>query len=339
MAETIRSLDRVTRIADRRLRGSPILLQIWLQSHTSPFGLVRPVLFFNRSESIILRLLPFVRVEERKASELIKFFREVSHKGFKWRAAWMPPGPMALRCHDFNRIQLLSHAGSTTYFPARVMRQFSSLQTVPDNTAWTKFEHTWRDDQMSVDCQSDIQQWNSSAHEDFTGFPQPESSTPYGAPSTSRRPSKQNSLALGPRGTAFVGRSPRKMSNSSISASFKGSSPKHTPSYKDAVRSWHVRTLLWRATTHFCTTGESCQPSRVDHPWSSPLHGETCCDQKMFIPVTHPARQASRANLRGQVTCGLYPSSMARRAVDRGPTLSKARLTNTNFFLTESVTA
>ncbi|PKI64628.1 hypothetical protein CRG98_014966 [Punica granatum] len=65
-AETIRSLDRVTQTTDQRLRGSPILLQIWLQSHASPFGLVRPILFFNCSESIISRLLPLVRVEKRK---------------------------------------------------------------------------------------------------------------------------------------------------------------------------------------------------------------------------------------------------------------------------------
>ncbi|PKI71963.1 hypothetical protein CRG98_007646 [Punica granatum] len=158
VAETIRSLNRVTRTADRRLRGSPILLQIWVQSHASPFGLMRPVLVFNHSKSIISRLLPLVHVEERKVSEWIKIFREVSPKGFKWRAAWMPPGPMALRCHDFNGIPLLSHAGSTTYFPSRVMRQFGSLQTVPEDTARTRFEHTWREDQTSVDCQSDIQQ-------------------------------------------------------------------------------------------------------------------------------------------------------------------------------------
>ncbi|PKI78462.1 hypothetical protein CRG98_001102 [Punica granatum] len=43
MAETIRSVDRVTRTHDRKMRGSPILLQFWLQSHARPFGLVRPV--------------------------------------------------------------------------------------------------------------------------------------------------------------------------------------------------------------------------------------------------------------------------------------------------------
>ncbi|OWM77823.1 hypothetical protein CDL15_Pgr021986 [Punica granatum] len=40
-----------------------------------------------------------------------------------------------------------------------------------------------------------------------------------GHPQLRASPSKRNSLASGPRGTAFVGRSPRKMSNSSISAS------------------------------------------------------------------------------------------------------------------------
>ncbi|PKI73585.1 hypothetical protein CRG98_006033 [Punica granatum] len=48
VVETIWFLDRVTRTADHRLRGSLIL--IWLQSHANPFSLVRLALFFNRSE-------------------------------------------------------------------------------------------------------------------------------------------------------------------------------------------------------------------------------------------------------------------------------------------------
>ncbi|PKI74789.1 hypothetical protein CRG98_004807 [Punica granatum] len=158
LAETIRSLDRVTRKTDRRLRGSPILLQIWLQSHANPFGLVRPVMFFTCPESIISRLLPFLRVEERKVSEWIKIFREIALRGFKWRAAWMPPGPMALRCPDFYGVPLMSHAGSTTYFPARVVRQLGSLQTVPEDTARTRFEHTWHEDQTPADRQSNVEQ-------------------------------------------------------------------------------------------------------------------------------------------------------------------------------------
>ncbi|PKI60441.1 hypothetical protein CRG98_019182 [Punica granatum] len=59
-------------------------------------------------------------------------------------------------------------------------------------------------------------------------------------------PSKQSSLPSGPRGTAFVRRSPRKTSNSSISVSFKGSLPRHAPSYRDGIKSWHVQTLPWR---------------------------------------------------------------------------------------------
>ncbi|OWM65082.1 hypothetical protein CDL15_Pgr028800 [Punica granatum] len=96
VAETVWSLDRVLRTRDRRIRGSPILLQIWFQSQASPFGLVRPVMYFNGPESIISRLLSLVRVEERKISERIKIFREIPPRGFKWRAAWMPPGPAAL---------------------------------------------------------------------------------------------------------------------------------------------------------------------------------------------------------------------------------------------------
>ncbi|PKI49584.1 hypothetical protein CRG98_030040 [Punica granatum] len=148
VAETILSLDRVTRTTDRRLRGSPILLQIWLQSPANPFGLLRPVLFFSCSGSIISQLLSLIRVE-RKVSEWIKIFREIPPRSFKWRAAWMPPGPAALKCHYFNGVPLVSHAGSTTYFPARVMslaacRQSPSTRHILDSNifgGWIR--HPW----------------------------------------------------------------------------------------------------------------------------------------------------------------------------------------------------
>ncbi|PKI44499.1 hypothetical protein CRG98_035111 [Punica granatum] len=143
VTETIRSLDR---------------------SHAFPFGLVHPVMYFAKQESIISRLLPFVRVEERKINEWMKVFREMSPRSFKWRAAWMPPGPMALKCANFNGIPLISHAGSTTYFLSRVMRQLGGLQTIPEDMAQTKFEYTWREDQKSVDRQSEIEQALATWH-------------------------------------------------------------------------------------------------------------------------------------------------------------------------------
>ncbi|PKI48381.1 hypothetical protein CRG98_031234 [Punica granatum] len=42
VAETIRFLDRITRTSEQRLRGSPILLQIWLQSNADPLSLMPP---------------------------------------------------------------------------------------------------------------------------------------------------------------------------------------------------------------------------------------------------------------------------------------------------------
>ncbi|PKI61534.1 hypothetical protein CRG98_018030 [Punica granatum] len=127
VVETIRSLDRVLRTCDRRIRGSPMLLQIWFQSHANPLRLLRSIMYFNGPESIISRLLPLLRVEERKVSEWIKIFREIAPRGFKWRATWMPPGPMTLRCPDFYGVPLMSHAGSITYFPTRVVRQLGGL--------------------------------------------------------------------------------------------------------------------------------------------------------------------------------------------------------------------
>ncbi|OWM90941.1 hypothetical protein CDL15_Pgr019253 [Punica granatum] len=52
----------------------------------------------------------------------------------------------------------MSHAGSTTYFPVRVVRQLGGLQTVPEDTARTRFEHTWREDQTPADRQSNVEQ-------------------------------------------------------------------------------------------------------------------------------------------------------------------------------------
>ncbi|PKI68962.1 hypothetical protein CRG98_010642 [Punica granatum] len=38
------------------------------------------------------------------------------------------------------------------------MRQFGGLQTVPEDMARDRFEYTWREDQIYVDRQSDIEQ-------------------------------------------------------------------------------------------------------------------------------------------------------------------------------------
>ncbi|PKI69380.1 hypothetical protein CRG98_010178 [Punica granatum] len=83
---------------------------------------------------------------------------------------------MALRCPDFYGVPLMSHAGSITYFPTRVVRQLGGLQTVPEDTARTKFEHTWREDQTPADRQT--------AHEDLVNSPRVEDGGSLGATPT-----------------------------------------------------------------------------------------------------------------------------------------------------------
>ncbi|PKI63074.1 hypothetical protein CRG98_016525 [Punica granatum] len=65
---------------------------------------------------------------------------------------------MALKCPDFYGIPLVSHAGSTTYFPARVVRQLGGLQVVPEDMTRDRFEHIWWEDQTSVDRWQAIEQ-------------------------------------------------------------------------------------------------------------------------------------------------------------------------------------
>ncbi|PKI33940.1 hypothetical protein CRG98_045669 [Punica granatum] len=187
VAETIRSLDRVLRTRDRRIRGSPILLQIWFQSHANPFGLVRPIMYFNGPESIISRLLSLLRVEERKVSEWIKIFREIAPRGFKWRAAWMPPEPMAFRCPDFYGVPLMSHARSTTYFPAPVDQapadRQSNVKQVLDTWQTVITERPYfpehptldeRDFQATEEYIIRFYRWGPATHEDLVNSPRVE---------------------------------------------------------------------------------------------------------------------------------------------------------------------
>ncbi|PKI58131.1 hypothetical protein CRG98_021480 [Punica granatum] len=60
-----------------------------------------------------------------------------------------------------------------------------------------------------------------------------------------------------------------------------------------------------------CMTGELCRPSRVDYPRSSPLHGETCCDQRPSIPAIHPARQSNTASKSASPPCSALRCSPA----------------------------
>ncbi|PKI69345.1 hypothetical protein CRG98_010279 [Punica granatum] len=65
---------------------------------------------------------------------------------------------MALRYPDFYGVPLISHAKSTTYFPTRVVRQLGDLRTIPEDTALTRFEHNWREDQTPADRQINVEQ-------------------------------------------------------------------------------------------------------------------------------------------------------------------------------------
>ncbi|PKI63896.1 hypothetical protein CRG98_015677 [Punica granatum] len=255
---------------------------------------------------------------------------------------------MALKCPDFHGIPLVSHVGSTMYFSVRVMRQFGSLQTIPEDRAHTRFEHTRREDQTSVDCQSDIPQvlsawrtavmelpyfpdhpiqderdfqvleeyilrfyrWSSSAHEDFTGSPQLEGSTLYAASSTSSRAVQAELTSLrterdnlcreiAEKDEQLIDQRQLQRELAQAHAELQRRDQELARSNVALERS---RKKARGVTTHFYTTGKSCQLSRVGHLRPSPfLHGKAS-----YGPRADPP--------------------------------SKARLTNTNFFLTGSVT-
>ncbi|OWM64677.1 hypothetical protein CDL15_Pgr013835 [Punica granatum] len=51
------------------------------------------------------------------------------------------------------------------------MRQLVGLQTIPEDTARTRFEYTWREDQKSVDRQSEIEQALAASRTIITEHP------------------------------------------------------------------------------------------------------------------------------------------------------------------------
>ncbi|PKI66117.1 hypothetical protein CRG98_013475 [Punica granatum] len=191
---------------------------------------------------------------------------------------------MTLRCPDFYGVPLVSHAGSTTYFLVRVVKQLNGLQMVPEDTARTKFEHTWREDQTSVDRQSSIEQvlaaWQTVITKRHTSpsirpmrneISKLRRNTSFASidgvqkhmrilPTLHKSkltehsghlppqiwPSKPSLLASEPREIVFAWKSQKRTSSLLISVNYRGSSPKPASSYRGAIRNWRERTPLWR---------------------------------------------------------------------------------------------
>ncbi|PKI57938.1 hypothetical protein CRG98_021653 [Punica granatum] len=190
--------------------------------------------------------------------------------------------------------------------------------------ARTRFKHTWREDQTSIDCQSDIEQvlsawrtavtklpyfpehptqeerdfyptevyilrfyrWSPPAHEDFTGSPVPEGSTSYGAPSTS-------SMAVQAELTSL--RSKRDCLRREVAENDE-----------QVINQRQLQRELAQApTTHVHATDESCPPSRVDNPRSSPLHGETC----LCAPEFHLVGARMRALMQRSLGVSTFPGT------------------------------
>ncbi|PKI72853.1 hypothetical protein CRG98_006721 [Punica granatum] len=114
-------------------------------------------------ESIISRLLPLVRVDERKISEWVKNFRKIPPGGFKWRSAWMLPERMALRCFDFHGVLLRTVVIERPYFPERLTQEEWDFHATE--------EYVLR-----------FYQWSPPTHEELLKPPHDEGGTQSGAP-------------------------------------------------------------------------------------------------------------------------------------------------------------
>ncbi|PKI42155.1 hypothetical protein CRG98_037451 [Punica granatum] len=170
------------------------------------FRTTRPVLvsrLLGVQRSSLQAELAYSGDTEIITAKLLRFIDSQARVGFKWRAAWMPPRPAALRCRGFNGVPL----------------------TIPEDTARARFEHTWREDQTSVNRQRDIERvldawrtmvierpyfpehpileeqdfqateeyvlrfyrWGPTTHEDSANSPRVEDSGPTGASLTPNR--------------------------------------------------------------------------------------------------------------------------------------------------------
>jgi len=143
VAETMRSLDYIKVRRCGRMRGSPILLQMWFLSHIKAYASLYPSWYRYPDES------PLIRANAtpmwRNAREWKRFLLELSPLGFLWRARWFSGTHIALRCPNFEGIPLVSHLGSTAYFPARVIRQLGGLQVIPGEASRQPYQHDWKE--------------------------------------------------------------------------------------------------------------------------------------------------------------------------------------------------
>ncbi|PKI61418.1 hypothetical protein CRG98_018192 [Punica granatum] len=192
----------------------------------------------------------------------MKVFREISPKGFKWRAAWMPPGPMALRCSDFNRVPLVSHAGrfprircelDSNILGGRIrhpwIAKVTSKRSWPHGEQWSLGVRTSPSIRPMRNRNSRLRRNMSFAFIDrvlqHTKIPltlhklKPADHLGHSQPRIQL--SKLSSITSGTREIVFAGKSQRKVSNLWISGNYRESSPKPTQSYRGASGSWHER--------------------------------------------------------------------------------------------------
>ncbi|PKI60427.1 hypothetical protein CRG98_019168 [Punica granatum] len=288
LAETVQSLDYVREVRRGRMRGSPHLLQIWLLTHIKPFGLSHPFSYITDESSLITRLLHVFQPFERNYTDWRQFMEDLTPTQFLWVTRWNPSGPMAIGCPSV--VESSYNSAAYRIFP-------------PKRTAL-----------LTGSCGQTLQlcsQRGFYESEKLDAYRPRTASTPRAPPVSI--PNAENSAQAAARTELQSIREERDRLQCKL-VDTRVELAEHRELQRELTHAQaHIANQdLEIAPTMSCTTGESCQPSRIDHPRSAPLHGETCCDQRPFIPTTHPTRQASHANLRGQATCSLHPSSMAR---------------------------
>ncbi|PKI51102.1 hypothetical protein CRG98_028531 [Punica granatum] len=127
------------------MRGSPLLLQLWLLAHIRPFCSSQPFSYITDERSHITRLLHVFQPSYIDYTDWKQFLEELTPAQFLWTARWNPSGPMAIGCPLVIGLPLISHLGSTLIFPARVIRQLGGLQDILIEADCTPYRFMWTD--------------------------------------------------------------------------------------------------------------------------------------------------------------------------------------------------
>ena len=129
LAETMNGLDDCKNDRETYLRGSPMMLSIWLMEH---FQLVvPPVRALPITEQFFDRFLAYTGNET--VGQWTRWFAKDGISKIRWNVPWWTLGYPLMAMFPNTYVQLAGLRNTSYYSPYRILRQYHLMQIIPDS--------------------------------------------------------------------------------------------------------------------------------------------------------------------------------------------------------------